>query len=752
MVALDLFSPTSTFSFLAAHTQRPNRFVTDLLASVLVATFLIGASPAHANHTVFCRADLPVHPGESMTWRATVSGGSGSFTFSWTGSEGLAGNSEIVAKTYDTVGFRLARVTVNDPTNGDTVTSGECHGHVIPVSSAEPPNVNPVLWVPNDVDPAPLIPEVERAWRAVQAAFVDQFGKTFFMNPLTTVISPNTEFDICGGDCTEIPGGVDLLMSQAQQEAQDRVGDAIPYSRAVQVLAWGAGGFAGSFGWDRPLGGVGDWAIGGLAGVPIPPNDPDLDESAIGDMGRYFGLGVDVIAHELNHAIGMDDPHDFTLTQPPNDYEKQFALAGPWLTETLPDETDPVISFTAPDSDATVSDTTTVSVDASDETGLDAVVFLVDDHFMAVDETSPFSFEFDTKRVGFGLHQLQAIAYDDQGNSATAIRNVTILNQVTETSCSESFPLGVFHACFFDGANLEGPYLGTLLDPPFPIPSSNLGTGILHRGFGGIAFGQSDTVSAVWRGTLDFPAGNYILRFFTDDGLRVEVNGVEILDEWQDQLASFARVVSLDGPTPIKIEWFQNFGDQALVFRWQPTRQEPPTTMVVDLPESVALRTGKRIRGNAGSLAADDDSVLRVDSERTGKHARTTSWIGRFNGVPNDLRDLRVNYVGSNSRACSQVVAIRNWTTVKWIRLDSRQVGSTDVAITGLIPPGPEADFVSNTSGLGDVHIRVRCERRDGNFVARGNLLRLDYGLGIAFGTSLGATVFQEEEFDTFNE
>lgn len=749
MVALDLTTPTPMSSFLAARAQRPNRWIIDLLASVLVATLLISAGPAHANHTVFCRADLPVHPGESMTWRANMSGGSGSFTFSWTGSEGLAGSSEVVTKTYDTVGFRLARVTVNDTTNGDTVTSQDCHGQVIPASFSEPPSVNPVLWVPNDVDPAPLIAEVERAWRAVQAAFVDQYGKTFFMNPLTTIVSPNTEFDICGGDCTEFPGGVDLLMSQAQQEAQDRVGDAIPYTRAVQVLAWGAGGFAGSFGWDRPLGGVGDWALGGLAGVPIPPNDPDLDESAIGDMGRYFGLGVDVIAHELNHAIGMDDPHDFTLTQLPNDYEKQFALAGPWLTETLPDQTDPVISFTAPDPDATVSDTITVSVDASDETGLDAVVFLVDDHFMTVDETSPFSFEFDSKRVGFGLHQLQAIAYDDQGNSATAIQSVTILNQMAETSCSETFPVGVFHACFFDGANLEGPYLGTLLDPPFPVPSSNLGTGILHRSFGGIAFGQSDTVSAVWRGTLDFPAGNYILRFFTDDGLRVEVNGVEILNEWQDQIASFARVVRLDGPTPIQIEWFQNFGDQALVFRWQPTRQEPPTTVVADLPESVALVTGKRIKGNAGSLAADDDRYLRVKSAETGGRTRATRWIGHFIDVPNDLQDLRITYVGRNSRVCSQVIAIRNWTTGRWIRLDSRQVGGTEVAITDLIPPGSEADFVSNATGLGDVRIRIRCQRNDGDFTARGDLLRLDYGVGTALGTSLGASAFQMEGLDS---
>jgi hypothetical protein len=83
-----------------------------LVARALFATLLLGANLAHASHTVFCRSDLPVRPGEPMTWRATPSGGSGSFTFSWTGSDGLTGSSEVVTQTYDAVGFKIAEVTV----------------------------------------------------------------------------------------------------------------------------------------------------------------------------------------------------------------------------------------------------------------------------------------------------------------------------------------------------------------------------------------------------------------------------------------------------------------------------------------------------------------------------------------------------------------------------------------------------------------------------------------------------------------
>lgn len=700
----------------------------NLLALALLATLSFVAGPAHASHAVLCRADLPVHPNEPMIWRAIVSGGSGNFSFSWTGNDGLTGSSEVITRSYTTAGLRFARVSVTDTTSGDVVQSDDCHSHVIPASFSEPPTVNPVLWVPNDVDPAPLVPHIERAWRAVQAAYVDQYGRTFRMNPLTTIISPFGETDICGGDCTEL-GRAGQLMGHAWQEAQATIGNVIPYTRAIHVLAWGAGGFAGSFGWDHPLGGLGDWAIGSVTGVQIPPIDAGFHDAFAPIIGRYSPFVSD-IAHELNHAIGWDDPHDFTLGELPNDYEKQFSLAGPWLTETPADVTDPVVSFSVPAPDAVVSGTITVSADASDETNLDAVVFLVGDRLRAVDKTGPFAFEFDTTRVGFGIHQLQAIAYDDAGNATTTTRTVTVHNRVAETSCSRSFPTGVFHACFFDGTNLDGPYLGTLLDTPFPVPSTNLGAGIIHSGSGEVAFGRSDTVSGVWRGTLTFPKGNYILSFLTNDGLRVKVNGVQILDEWREQHAVFAKVVALDGPTRIQIEWFDNGGEHHLHFRWHPTAQQPPITAVTDFPESIGVNIGALVGGNASRLRADDNNYLRVGSARTGTTgAHVSSWVGRFLAVRNDLQDLRVTYKGKNTRNCSQSVAIRRWTTNTWVQLNSRSVGTTEVAIRNLVPPGSAADFVSNTSGTGTVSIRVRCQAGGGSFVARGDLLKLDYRL-----------------------
>src|SRR5207249_9153744 len=119
--------------------------------------------------------------------------------------------------------------------------------------------------------------------------------------------------------------------------------------------------------------------------------------------------------------------------------------------------------------------------------------------------------------------------------------------------------------------------LGTVIDHPFPTPTSNAGFGVQHIwGDGFVAFGKYDNVTGVWRGKLDFPAGTYLCRFFTDDGLQVWIDGRLIVDEWRaPQVADFSAAVALDGPTPIKIRWFERDGRAGLRFSWSPTQQAP---------------------------------------------------------------------------------------------------------------------------------------------------------------------------------
>lgn len=62
---------------------------------------------------VSCRADrTTVNPGSSVTWYASVSGGNGSYTYSWSGNDNLYGYQSYVNKFYDTAGQKYANLIV----------------------------------------------------------------------------------------------------------------------------------------------------------------------------------------------------------------------------------------------------------------------------------------------------------------------------------------------------------------------------------------------------------------------------------------------------------------------------------------------------------------------------------------------------------------------------------------------------------------------------------------------------------------
>ena len=124
--------------------------------------------------------------------------------------------------------------------------------------------------------------------------------------------------------------------------------------------------------------------------------------------------------------------------------------------------------------------------------------------------------------------------------------------------------------------------------------------------------------------------------------------------------------------------------------------------------------------GTAASLTADDNVYYQVSSTTTG--TRTTSWYEASPASPTGLGNLRVSYTGKNSRSCTQVVAIFNWTNSTWQTLDSRAVTTTEVALANLAPAGAASDYVN----AGELRVRVRCTTT-ANFVASGDLLKITY-------------------------
>lgn len=145
---------------------------------------------------------------------------------------------------------------------------------------------------------------------------------------------------------------------------------------------------------------------------------------------------------------------------------------------------------------------------------------------------------------------------------------------------------------------------------------------------------------------------------------------------------------------------------------------------VVATPSSTFVESGLWRSGSHVELASDDARYYEVNS--TTRSTYTSAWQGRFTGVTNSLRTLRLAYKGKASRSCSQNLSLWRWTTSSWVQFDARSVGTSPVLIDKTVS-GTPADYVSGTSADGEVRVRVRCTTTSGSFVSSGDGMRITY-------------------------
>jgi hypothetical protein len=142
-------------------------------------------------------------------------------------------------------------------------------------------------------------------------------------------------------------------------------------------------------------------------------------------------------------------------------------------------------------------------------------------------------------------------------------------------------------------------------------------------------------------------------------------------------------------------------------------------------PSSTKIQAGTLRSGTYANLAADDTAVYEVNS--TTIAPRSTDWYAGFSGLPSGLQNLRVSYVGRNSQSCTQTVSIWRWSTSSWVQLDARVVGTANVPIANLVPPGSPSAYRSTGSSAGQLRVRVACSGPGSNFFASGTLVKLVY-------------------------
>lgn len=122
-----------------------------------------------------------------------------------------------------------------------------------------------------------------------------------------------------------------------------------------------------------------------------------------------------------------------------------FCLAGCDSTGSEPsdpvDTTPPTVTVTSPQAGAEVADVLVVTVDATDDGGVDRVELWVGGSLEAIDRDAPWELDWDTRAVDNGARSFLVKAYDAAGNEAATqpvdveVRNVAT---VTFTNRAES--------------------------------------------------------------------------------------------------------------------------------------------------------------------------------------------------------------------------------------------------------------------------------------------------------------------------
>ncbi|MCS6869936.1 MAG: PA14 domain-containing protein [Anaerolineae bacterium] len=115
---------------------------------------------------------------------------------------------------------------------------------------------------------------------------------------------------------------------------------------------------------------------------------------------------------------------------------------------------------------------------------------------------------------------------------------------------------------YFPNRNLQGTPAFVRIDPAIVF---NWG-----QNSPGPSIGVRDW-SARWDGIQFLNAGTYRLTVRADDGVRVYVNGILVIDEWREQApTTFTRDIQVTaGVHAFRVEYFQALGDASISFSWQ---------------------------------------------------------------------------------------------------------------------------------------------------------------------------------------
>jgi chitodextrinase len=217
-----------------------------------------------------------------------------------------------------------------------------------------------------------------------------------------------------------------------------------------------------------------------------------------------------------------------------------------------------------------------------------------------VDSTNTTSHTFGGLSCGTG-YTFAVEAYDAASNRSAP----STITASTKACPPPSCPTGEYSAQYFGNMTLSG------------TPVLQRCESAINYGWGGgsPATGvPADRFSTRWTSTFSFTAGSYQFTATADDGVRVWVDGTQVIDAWKDQAATTYQATKIltAGDHDVKVEYYENGGGAVATVGWQLNQSPAPAPAPPPGPAQqrpLGFSTGCCITGNANRVRMLDEAA-----------------------------------------------------------------------------------------------------------------------------------------------